>query len=70
MEISKDNLKNGGCDECDRAKYIFNEKDSSDIKVEYPYNFVYRVRIGNTIHKLCKDCLVKLQNEIEQELNE
>lgn len=69
MKIVKDDLKNGGCEICDRAKYKFNPNDSSDVKVSYPYDFIYRVELGHTIHKICKDCLMELHDEIENVTN-
>lgn len=63
MKVEKMDLKNGGCEECDRVEYIFQDKDSLDIK--YSYEDIYIVEIGDEVHKLCEKCLRQLKTNIE-----
>lgn len=65
MKIKKVNLKDGGCVVCNREKYDYSD---NDVEVSYPYNFVYKLEIDHTIHRLCKDCLYQLKKEIDAAL--
>lgn len=65
MKIEKADLKNGGCSFCDRAEYDFS---SEDVKVSYPYAYVYKLEIGNYIHRICEDCLIELNDNINSVL--
>ncbi|EQB4341631.1 hypothetical protein EXM90_19195 [Clostridium botulinum] len=65
MKIEKMDLKDGGCLTCNRGKYDYT---NNDVKVSYPYDYVYKLQIGNFVHRLCEDCLIELNNTINDVL--
>lgn len=65
MKIEKTDLRDGGCSFCNRE--VINFK-SEDVKVSYPYDYVYKLEIGNYIHRICEDCLIELNDNINSVL--
>ncbi|NFF75888.1 hypothetical protein [Clostridium sporogenes] len=65
MKIEKVDLKDGGCLTCNREEY---DCTNNDVKVSYPYDYVYKLQIGNFVHRLCEDCLIELNDNINSVL--
>ena len=53
------------CNHCERGKL-----KEDGIGLEYDYDETYEFKIGNSIIKLCKECLKRFANKINDALSE
>jgi hypothetical protein len=56
----------GGCNDCDKGKVLPGTNPAYGLV--YPYEHVYEIHLHGMVFRLCKECLIKLGQEINKAL--